>query len=368
MPTHRILLLSGGSQVAQFILQVLAGRRQQLHLVATNSIADDPGLWQFDTVYLVPATLADSAGYEARLKEIFEHEKIDLAIACRDDDIVGLARFAEKFPQYKDRALCGPSALALMMSDKLESYRFAKSVGLPFAESFDPAEPETPSEFAARVGYPLIAKPRDGFSSKGVMFVDTQAQLTRALARSNYVIEEYLGDPLAYQEIKRSMLEDGIPLYLSMHGIKHSIELMFDRQSRPAAPVFATHNRPAFRARFVTPNTEPATLALGERCYEVFSARGWRGPLNIQCQLDRHGVVKIHEFNGRYGALAAERWMLGFDELALGLSLFAGIELPPTRWQTQPASKVSAQLSSRGAHPADVAALSERGKWLLNTP
>lgn len=162
------------------------------------------------------------------------------------------------------------------------------------------------------------------------------------------------------------MLEDGAPLYLSMHGIKHSIELMFDARSRPASPVFATYNRPAFRARFVTPNTEENTLELGERCYEVFSTRGWRGPLNVQCQLDRRGQVKIHEFNGRYGALVAERWLLGFDEFALGLKLFAGIDLPPSRWELEPASKVSAQLSSRGAHPTDLSKLAQDGHWSRN--
>lgn len=363
MKHQKILLLSGGSQVAQFILQALAGRRKNLSVLATNSIADDPGLWQFDSVHLVPQTLKDPVGYETKLAELFEREVIDLAIPCRDDDIVGLARFVEKFPQYASRAICGPSSLAIMMSDKLESYRFANSVGLPFAESFDPNGHESAGDFAARVGYPLIAKPRDGFSSKGVMFVDNQNQLERALSRPNYVLEEYLGDPRAYADMKRSMLDDGIPLYLSMHGIKHSIELMFDGNSRPASDVFATYNRPAFRARFVTPNREAATIALGERCYRVFSAHGWRGPLNVQCQLDRNGVVKIHEFNGRYGALAAERWMLGFDEVALGLKLFAGIELPPTRWETDPANHVSAQLSSRGAHPRDVAQLAQSGAW-----
>jgi hypothetical protein len=139
--------------------------------------------------------------------------------------------------------------------------------------------------------------------------------------------------------------------------------LMFDRNSQRARAPFATYNKQAFRARFVTPNTEPDTIALGEKCYDVFSKLGWRGPLNVQCQLDRYGVVKIHEFNGRYGALAAERWMLGYDEVALGLRLFASIELPPSRWASDPANKVSAQLSSRGAHPGDVAALQLTQHW-----
>ncbi len=358
-----ILLLSGGSQVAQFMLQVLEGRRGDLRVIATNSIADDPGLWRFDAVYLVPTTFADQAAYEAKIVEIMNAEHVDLAIPCRDDDIVALAELVDRHPGLRERALCGPSNLARVMSDKLESFKFAKSVGLAFAESFEPDGSETPAEFAARVGYPLIAKPRDGFSSKGVMFIDDALQLERALVRPNYVIEEYLGDPDAYFETKRSILADGLPLYLSMHGIKHSIELMFDRTSKPAAPVFATYNRPAFRARFVTPNVEPKTLALGQQCYDVFSKLGWRGPLNVQCQLDRRGLVKIHEFNGRYGALAAERWLLGYDEVALGLKLFADVDLPPSRWAVDTAIKVSAQLSSRGAHPSDVASLQSAGSW-----
>lgn len=198
-----ILLLSGGSQVAQFILQVLSGRRDDLRLLATNSSADDPGLWQYDSVYLVPATFADRAGYEARVVEIMNRERVDLAIPCRDDDIVALAEIGDRHPELRERLLCGSAELARIMSDNLDSYRFAKSVGLAFAESFDPNGSESPQAFAARVGYPMVAKPRDGVSSKGVVFVDCEGQLCRALDRANYVIEEYLGDPDAYWDAKR---------------------------------------------------------------------------------------------------------------------------------------------------------------------
>jgi hypothetical protein len=39
-----ILPLPGGSQIAPFMLQVLADRRENLCVIATVSIADDPGL------------------------------------------------------------------------------------------------------------------------------------------------------------------------------------------------------------------------------------------------------------------------------------------------------------------------------------
>ena len=120
-----------------------------------------------------------------------------------------------------------------------------------------------------------------------------------------------------------------MPFYYIVKGIKHSIETMI-APSGETTRVFATYNRQTFRARYVAPNIEPETLALGRRCSEVFAKPGWRGPLNIQCQLDRRGRVTIHEFNGRFGALAAERWLLGYDEVAHGIELFTGLTLPPT--------------------------------------
>ena len=102
------------------------------------------------------------------------------------------------------------------------------------------------------------------------------------------------------------------------------------------------------------PIPNPETLALGRRCGDIFAKLGWRGPLNIQCQLDRHGRVTIHEFNGRFGALAAERWLLGYDEVAHGIELFTGFTLPPTSWHTLPARSAVAQLTSTAVDPVKV--------------
>ena len=52
MSTKTLLFLSGGSLVAQFMLTAIGARRESLRIIATNSIAEDPGLWAFDHVYL----------------------------------------------------------------------------------------------------------------------------------------------------------------------------------------------------------------------------------------------------------------------------------------------------------------------------
>jgi carbamoylphosphate synthase large subunit len=358
-----LLLLSGGSQVAQFIAASLEGRRDGIRIVATNSIADDPELWAYDRVYLVPPTSKQPDAWRARVEDIIAREQPDMIIPCRDDDVEPLARLSENNPALHARSVCGPVPISRAFGDKWLSYELAREHGLAFAESCLVSEPpEVLRAFIARVGWPVIAKPRDGFSSKGIVLIDSEAQLLAMRERGNYVLQEYLGSPEQFAQFKSDLSRVGIPLFHTLHGEKHSIELMFSPDSTPHG-VFATYNEQRFRARYVKPNTAPATMALGAECNRVFSQLGWRGPLNIQCQLDRHGVVKIHEFNGRYGALAAERALLGYDEVTLGIELFTGFKVPPSRWQQEPARWACAQMVSRAPIPSFVEALNRDGVW-----
>ena len=68
---------------------------------------------------------------------------------------------------------------------------------------------------------------------------------------------------------------------------------------------------------------------MGIKCGEVFSQQGWRGPLNINCQQDRKGKVKIFEFNGRFTGATHARFLLGYDEIAIALHNFAQISIRP---------------------------------------
>ena len=357
-----LLFLSGGSQVAQFMLTALHGRRDHLRLVATTSISDDTGLWTYEKVFLAPVTRQDPAAYAMRVLDIVAAERVDLIVPCRDDDTEALAELAASHPRIADKALSGPAPVAHAMADKWLSFELSKAHDLPFAESHIAACKESARDFAERVGYPVIAKPRDGFSSRGIFLIENNEQLERASAKVNYVLQEYLDDPNDYWSFKRSAEQEGFPFYYTLHGLKHSIELMLGPDSKVRGE-FATYNTQAFRTRYVRPNTEPDTIALGRQCGEVFSRLGWRGPLNIQCQRDRHGRLTIHEFNGRYGALAAERSLLGYDEVALGLELFTGVKLKPISWTARPAAHAVAHMSSRASDPANVAALQKNGEW-----
>lgn len=116
-------------------------------------------------------------------------------------------------------------------------------------------------------------------------------------------------------------------------------------------------------ARKVAPDTNADTLALERQCDAVFSWLGWHGPLSVQCQGDARGCLRIHEFNARHSAASAERCMLGYVEVPLGIGWFSGVALTPTQWATSPARREVARMSRRAVDPTDVEALQERGGW-----
>ena len=53
----KLLILSVGSLLGQVTLDVLDGRRDHLHIVGFNSIANAPSNYRCDEVFLTPETL-----------------------------------------------------------------------------------------------------------------------------------------------------------------------------------------------------------------------------------------------------------------------------------------------------------------------
>ena len=80
----RLLVLSAATHVGQNVLATLAPRRAGHALIATSSVANEPALFDYDAVHLVPPTAADPAAFEAILLDLMERERIDLVIPCRE--------------------------------------------------------------------------------------------------------------------------------------------------------------------------------------------------------------------------------------------------------------------------------------------
>ncbi|KAB2965784.1 hypothetical protein [Zoogloea sp.] len=329
-PRPCVLFLSGASLVGQNVLATLAGRRSGLHLAAINSVAAEPALFDFDEAFLCGNLRDDPGAFAQRFNAVMDTLHPCLVIPCRDDDVAFLAAQAEARPEQSRRFLCGARRPAEAMLDKAASAALAQDHGLPFAPTLatdTDAAPSRLTAFAARHGYPLIAKPRQGFASRGVFLVLDEAQLLRLAGRPDYILQAYLGDPDAVRTYVEACAHNGVPLFHSFELDKYSIQAFIAPDGQQADLLATRHAMRQGRSERVTHEADPALLALGRRCASAFAAEGWRGPLNIQCQRKATGDYGIYEFNGRYTGATSARRLLGYDEVGMGLAHFAGIQL-----------------------------------------
>jgi carbamoylphosphate synthase large subunit len=367
MRSLTLLLLSGGGHTGTNIMASLAPRRAGLRLVATSDSPDEPALFSFDAVYLAPKLARDVTAFEQRVLEIVAREKPDLVVPCRDEDVEWLAGLRERRRDLSGTFLCGARAMAVMMNDKWLSFEFSQKHGLPFAPSLpcidsDDAQARVDA-FVRQHGFPLVAKPRHGVDSKGIVILTTPAQALHAMKRPDYLLQEYLGEPEALQDYLTQMEQSGIPLFHTFQGVKRSLQVLIGPGGDIEHVVCTRNQMIRHNARSVSLDVETEPRRIGEQCARVFADAGWRGPLNIQCQPSSTGTLMIHEFNARFTGASGARWHIGHDEIGAAIRAFTGHAIAPAfPWAEAPMAALEG-LWPRAADRRSARTLAERGEW-----
>ena len=368
MHTTTLVMLSGGGHTGHNVVGALSGRHQGLRLVACSDIADEPTLFAYDIVHIVPTLSRDPANFESAIIDVLERYQPDLIIPCRDEDVVWTARFANREQGRRWTFLCGAPAIAEMAYDKWLSYVFCRRHDLPFAATFlcgaDDERLGTIDDFVRAHGLPLVMKPRHGAEGRGIRIVIGLDQARRAASRSGFVLQQYLGEPGATERYLRETAEDGIPLFHSFEGIKRSLQILIGPSGGLLGVYCTLHATTARNARSIAPDSDDDAMTIALRCADVLMAQGWHGPMNIQCQRDAAGNLLIHEFNARFTGATEARRLLGHDEVGIALAGF-------TKWvcenSTMPNVPVVREgLAPRAAPRIHVEALTEHKAWQSN--
>lgn len=358
----RVLLLSAGSNLAYNLLSVLAARSQPPVCIGLNSVADAPSAFGCDRVYQVPQ-LADELQFLPRFLAILAQEQPDLILPGRDDDVVFLARFREQYPQWAAAIPCGAVQPAEIARDKWLSFEWARTQNLPFADSALPAAPGF-ADWLARVGYPLIAKPRKGSGSLGVYLVDGPEVLESLLPLPDLVFQEYLS-PLPDLSQRLAQYRLAPPLFFEFpdHSLYTAHGLILpDGQPGPSLLTLSRSRYGLSQdcVRLEDPALQRVWLAYAEALARI----GWRGFVSLECKPDRHGQWQIHEMMLRSSGGTALRFQLGFDEVGELLQAFfpdwqAATATAPAELARQAYRMPTAYSVSR----ADMALLQQNGFW-----
>ena len=326
----RILITSVGSLVGQNVLDALALWRDDYFVIGLNSQADAVSNFLCDTVYLSDP-IGQDGRFEKRLNEVVLLEAPELIIPGRDDDVVFLADWAKEHECWRSKAMVGSPEIARVLRDKLLTSRLAKFNDLPFVETLCAED-----GFAAvlslveRNGWPIVAKPRKGNASQGVVLVSDANELAVAFDWKGYCFQPWLGPPPDLTAIKDS-LAGGLPIGWSLPGILYfGLHGYIAANGIPGAVFCTRHTEPKLgRSERVEAMHSDVARGIAESYASILATHGWRGPFNIQLGQTHFGELVAFEINGRFTGSSSTLSALGMQFVPQAINSFVGGHLLP---------------------------------------
>lgn len=330
----KLLITSIGSLVGQNILDVLDYhefyRRDMVTVIGTNSIASSPNNYRCDKCYLMPNTSTQE--FKEKIINLLEAEKPDLILSGRDEDTELLANIIHDNPDLNSKLPYGkPHTLSIALN-KWKTWEFCVKYNLPFADSYlvgDTKDKIGLENFVSKHSYPLIAKPVEGFASKGVFYLKNMDDVNEILNYQNYLIQEYLGDGNLLSTYFKKM-SGPTPLFAHAPNIYHHSCHVVIAPDGTQSPVFISRNEhdSGVTVGFQKVNDDELEL-LTKKFAAALYAEGGFGPMTVQFRKDKNQKWKAQEINLRTNGNTYPRFLLGQDDIGLIVnSVLPGNDFP----------------------------------------
>lgn len=288
----KVLVTGAGALLGQGVIRSLLESSLGAEVVAADPSEHAAGLYWVARRYRLP--LAADPRYLDVLEDVLARERPDAVLVGTDVELPILAAHRDRLERaHGTRVVVSDPRVVRIADDKYETFRFLRAAGLDAPDSALPDEPGAVDALIARVGFPLVVKPRIGARSVGVSVARDRDELARALAgRAGLIVQEHVAS-------ERDEYTAGA--------------LYFDGACR-AAIVMRRDLRDGntYRA-FVEPfpRLVAAVRALAEALRPY-------GPANFQFRLDGERV-KVFEINARFSGTTPLRMRAGFNEVELVL-------------------------------------------------
>jgi len=290
----RVLVTGAGGPAAIAAMKSLRAE-ESVQLIAADMDPWAAGLYLTPERTLVPAGAAPD--FTAVLLDRCRALGVDVVLPTVDAELQPLARAREEFAAAGVALLLAPAAALDVILDKLTlAEHCAGVVRVPRTELFGP------SLDPAAWTYPVVVKPRRGSGSRGVVIVDSAAELA-ALDRSpRLIVQEFLP------------------------GEEYSVDVLADAAGQVIASV------PRLRARV------DSGVSVGGRTVHdaevewfgraVAQATGVTYVANVQCRRTAEGIPALLEVNPRMPGTLGLTIASGVDMPRLALAVLLGRPVP----------------------------------------
>lgn len=189
----RIMVTGAGGIYGEAIIRSLRESPLSSYLLAVDCLPNASGFFLADQAQVVPRV--KDTNYLDVVGKLARRHDIDMVFIASGAEIPVLAPKREILEEACDAFVVLNSPQLLDISeDKWKTVEFLKGQGLEAPESTISTDPEELTKFAARVGFPMVVKPRSGDGSQGLLFCEEESALIDAMSSDRMIAQQQVGD------------------------------------------------------------------------------------------------------------------------------------------------------------------------------
>jgi len=314
----RVGITSIGSGVGQSIINSCNLSHLPLYTIGLGANPMAYGQYDCDTYDTLPSIY--SLEYIDCLIAKCKKHKIDVLIPGLDDELFNISNNIDKFKEVGVIPIVASTQMIELCRDKVKMSQALKQYTNSFVKSYD-KESLLDAYQNNEICFPLIAKPRDGFASRGLSVIHSADDFR--LINKLHVVQE-LAIPhkkdinyLTYM----SCLEKGVISQVS----EVSVQFVIGNEGRIIGKC-ATYNKLNNGVPIeIIPFDDPTMWNDLDKMIPYFLKIGLKGPINIQGRMTENGP-KWFEMNARFTGITGLRALMGFNEVEALIKDFLNIE------------------------------------------
>jgi carbamoyl-phosphate synthase large subunit len=288
MTSHRVLITGVGGNVGQGVLKALRAADKRFHIVGIDMEPLSAGFSLVDSYYQAPRTSDPS--FPDVLKSIAKKEKLEAVYVCSPSELEPFALLQDDLQRELDLTVfVNPLEVVQIGSDKFSTANFLRDAGFPYPETVLSNDAIGLRRLIEKHRFPLLAKPRKGYSSQNVFILNSQDELDAASTLiPDLVIQRYLPDPQ----------NEFTAATVSGRDARVRATIIFHRELLQGT---------TYRTELVEDSK------LERQVVDVVEALGAIGPCNLQFRMVDNNPY-VFEINPRFSGTSGIRFHYGFND------------------------------------------------------
>jgi carbamoyl-phosphate synthase large subunit len=285
---HRVLVTAVGGNIGQGVVKALRSGSREYFIVGTDMEPRSAGFSFVDRACVTPAAAAP--GMSAELTAIIEAERIEAIYVCSPQELAFFSAARGDLERTTGaRILVNPEPVIRIGQDKFETARFLETHGFPHPETALADDGPAVDRVIERWGFPVIAKPRGGWTSVNVFTIRSRAALEAArVLVPDLVVQRYLPD--ATEEYTAGVVGSAAARRFAWIVLRRDL------------------------TQGTTYRTELAQdSVMGAHVVAIAQALGVEGACNFQFRIV-DGQPLVFEINPRFSGTSGIRYLYGFND------------------------------------------------------